>query len=73
MQVFASDRMPALLAPACVAEWLEAPRGELLTPAPVGTLAAKAVSLRVNSVENDDPACLEDAPDEPPEKQLRLL
>ena len=67
------DRMPALLAPACVAEWLEAPRAELLVPAPAGTLIANPVSSRVNSVENDDPACLDDAPDEPPEKQLRLL
>jgi putative SOS response-associated peptidase YedK len=57
-------RMPAILSPRDAASWLEQPDPGLLAPAPEGSLAARAVSLRVNSVANDDPGCL--APAEPP-------
>lgn len=56
-------RMPAILAPDAARGWLERPDPELLRPAPEGTLVAREVSLRVNSVAHDDPACL--APPEP--------
>ncbi|AUX48283.1 hypothetical protein SOCE26_098150 [Sorangium cellulosum] len=61
------DRMPVLLAPGDVELWLGEDGGEdverveaLLRPAPPGTLAARAVSPRVNSVVHDDPALLEE-------------
>jgi putative SOS response-associated peptidase YedK len=52
------ERMPALLAPACVGEWLKRPALELLVPAPEEALVARAVSARVSSVTNDDAALL---------------
>lgn len=58
------DRMPVLLGDeAAVEQWLYARAGEaslraMLAPAPAGTLARRAVSPRVNSVRNDDRACL---------------
>jgi putative SOS response-associated peptidase YedK len=69
------DRMPALLAPDAVAEWLARPATELLQPAPDALLMAQPVSPRVNSVRNDDPSCLDAPPDEPEpsEPQLKLL
>jgi len=63
-------RMPAILGAPEAAAWLEAPDPALLRPAPDDLLAATPVSTRVNSVANDDPACL--APAEP-EAQGRLL
>jgi putative SOS response-associated peptidase YedK len=60
------DRMPVVVAAADVDEWLTAPPAEaarLIAPAPDGALAVRAVSRRVGSVKNDDPACL--APAEP--------
>jgi putative SOS response-associated peptidase YedK len=62
------DRMPVILPDDALDDWLD-PRHEdiealskLLAPAPEGLLVATAVSPRVNSVKNDDPACLEPAP-----------
>ncbi|MGK4008441.1 SOS response-associated peptidase family protein [Sorangium sp. So ce1036] len=59
------DRMPVLLAPGDVDLWLGAGGGvdpeqieALLRPAPRGTLAARAVSPRVNSVAHDGPDLL---------------
>lgn len=59
------DRMPVLLAPEDVSPWLAAPEARLLRPAPDTWLVAQPASLRVNSVENDDPGCLvaDPAPD----------
>ncbi|AUX37562.1 MULTISPECIES: SOS response-associated peptidase [Sorangium] len=63
------DRMPVLLAPEDVDLWLGVGDGEasdadrveaLLRPAPRGSLAARAVSTRVNAVGHDDPALLEE-------------
>ncbi|MGK3969717.1 SOS response-associated peptidase [Sorangium sp. So ce118] len=61
------DRMPVLLAPGDVDLWLgvddgaDVDRAEaLLRPAPRGTLAARPVSPRVNSVGHDDPALLQE-------------
>lgn len=53
------DRMPAILDDGAVDDWLQGEAPPRL--APPGTLAARAVSPRVNSVRNDDPACLEPA------------
>ena len=63
------DRMPALLSAAEAARWLKEPEQKLLHPAPEDLLVATPVSLRVNSVRNDDPDCL--AP--PRGGQMRLL
>jgi putative SOS response-associated peptidase YedK len=68
------DRMPVILDPADVDEWLY--RGQedverlqrLLVPAPDDLLLTLAVSQRVNSVKNDDSGCLEPAG----QTQLRL-
>ncbi|WP_437305848.1 SOS response-associated peptidase [Sorangium sp. So ce388] len=64
------DRMPVLLDPGDVDLWLgvgdvshgaDVDRAEaLLRPAPRGTLAARPVSPRVNSVGHDDPALLQE-------------
>jgi len=62
------DRMPAVLAEGALDAWLAGAGPPAL--AAEGTLAARPVSTRVNSVRNDDPACLE-APDGDP--QLPLL
>jgi putative SOS response-associated peptidase YedK len=61
------DRMPAILADGESESWLRSDEPPRL--APVGTLSARPVSPRVNSVRNDDAACLE--PDR--EEQLPLL
>jgi putative SOS response-associated peptidase YedK len=63
------DRMPVLLPEPLLAAWLaEAPPPELPSPAD-GVLAIRPVSRRVNSVRNDDPACLASPA---PEPQLAL-
>jgi putative SOS response-associated peptidase YedK len=72
------DRMPVVLPPACIGEWLAAPRSDLLVPAPDGALIAVEVSNHVNSVQNDDPRCLEpqgseDQAENPRDRQLKLL
>jgi putative SOS response-associated peptidase YedK len=64
------DRMPVILTPDDAQAWLLAPTERLLRPAPEGLLAVRAVSARVNSVRNDDPACLEPPA---PAAQLSLL
>jgi putative SOS response-associated peptidase YedK len=64
------DRMPVVLSPDDAEAWLLAPAQKLLRPAPEGALAARPVSGRVNSVRNDDPACLD--PPGPP-AQLSLV
>jgi putative SOS response-associated peptidase YedK len=68
------DRMPVILSGDAVDYWLD-PREEdteslrrLLAPAPDQALVKLPVSQRVNSVKNDDPACLE-----PAETAQRLL
>jgi len=62
------DRMPVILPPEHVDEWIFVPSQEpgkhaerlaaLLRPAEAGVLVATEVSRRVNSVANDDEACL---------------
>jgi len=68
------DRMPVVLTGDAVDYWLD-PREEdseslrkLLAPAPEDLLTKQPVSQRVNSVKNDDAACLE-----PAEATQRLL
>jgi len=54
-------RMPVLLGPDHVDDWLTAPPTQvtaLIAPAPDGALVATRVSKRVNSARYDDPACL---------------
>ncbi len=70
------DRMPVILPPDRADDWLFVPAadaaghaetlGTLLRPAAAEALIATEVSPRVNSVANDDPACLEPAGGEPP-------
>jgi putative SOS response-associated peptidase YedK len=83
------DRMPVILAPPggaqdgaagagapdAVARWLRDGPRDLLRPAPEGALVATPVSRRVNSVKNDDPACLlpEAEGSHPQDRQLRLF
>ena len=52
------DRMPALFSPEEAVAWLAEPSQKLLHRAPEELLVATPVSLRVNSVRNDDPDCL---------------
>jgi putative SOS response-associated peptidase YedK len=55
------DRMPVIVPPDHINDWLTAPPADaaaLIGPAPEDTLIATPVSRRVNSVKNDDPACL---------------
>jgi putative SOS response-associated peptidase YedK len=61
------DRMPAVLAEGRLDDWLDGAGPAL---APEGTLAARRVSQRVNSVANDDPGCLAEPERDP---QLRLI
>jgi len=81
---FLHDRMPIMLGDeASIATWLSVPANEddggaitdnvraLLRPAPAGSLQAKRVSRRVNSVKNDDPSVLE--PPEVDEKESGTL
>jgi putative SOS response-associated peptidase YedK len=60
------DRMPVIVPPAAIDQWLTADPAQaatLLRPAPDDILDVRAVSKRVGSVKNDDPACLEPAAD----------
>jgi len=55
------DRMPVIVPAARIDDWLTAPPVEaaaLIAPAPEDALLATPVSRRVNSVKNDDAACL---------------
>jgi putative SOS response-associated peptidase YedK len=63
------DRMPAILDRAQAMRWLSRPDPALLAPAPAGLLIATEVSMRANSVANDDPACL--VPEPPDERQTQ--
>jgi putative SOS response-associated peptidase YedK len=67
------DRMPAILVGAAADAWLERPDASLLGPAPDGLLTATPVSRRVNTVANDDEACLGPAEEPDPQAQLRLV
>ncbi len=59
------NRMPVILPDEVVDDWLHPRQNDLaalsglLVPARDGVLVGTPVSLRVNSVKNDDPACLE--------------
>jgi putative SOS response-associated peptidase YedK len=69
------DRMPVVLPPASWTAWLAADTApgdlqRLLRPAPARFFVPRPVSTRVNSVDNDDAACL--APDTQP-RQMNLL
>ena len=66
------DRMPVVLPPACIGEWLARPRLELCVPAADGVLIATPVSPRANSVEHDDADCITPAP-LAGDPQLKLL
>jgi hypothetical protein len=61
--------MPVLIPAALLDAWLAGPPPDLTGFAP-GDLVPRPVSARVNSVENDDPACLKEAE---AEKQGQLL
>jgi putative SOS response-associated peptidase YedK len=55
------DRMPVIVPAARIDDWLTAPPADaaaLIGPAPEDALIATPVSRRVNSVKNDDAACL---------------
>jgi putative SOS response-associated peptidase YedK len=79
------DRMPVILPPEHADEWLFVPPDEharrayaselrsLLRPADAGVLVATEVSRRVNSVANDDPACLIPEGREPAPETPRLF
>jgi putative SOS response-associated peptidase YedK len=69
------DRMPAILAPAHYAAWLDPARevaalAELLAPLASDALAFRPVGTRVNRVENDDAACLDAVPEPPSQPSL---
>lgn len=67
-------RMPALIDPGVHEQWLFGERDAaraLLVSAADGSLQARAVSRRINSLEHDDPSCI--APVEPGASQLPLL
>jgi putative SOS response-associated peptidase YedK len=62
------NRMPVVLPPDHVDEWLTGPpaaAATLIRPAPEHELVVTPVSKRVNSVKNDDAACLAPAGPEP--------
>jgi putative SOS response-associated peptidase YedK len=77
------DRMPVVLDRDDLDEWLHVPAQDpaayaktvrrLLRPAPADVLVSTPVSSRVNSVQNDDPACLQPALDREPAGTPRLL
>ena len=56
------DRMPVIVAPEAYERWLdpaEADPAEVVAPFPAERMAFHRVSTRVNSVRNDDAACIE--------------
>ena len=66
------DRMPVILPREAEARWLDpALDGDvdallaLLQPVPAGALEAHPVSIKVNSVKNDDPSLLEPSSEDP--------
>jgi putative SOS response-associated peptidase YedK len=70
------DRMPLILPPERIDDWLvdEAARvTDLVAPAPEAALVATPVSTRVNSVRNDDPACLVPVEPEARDRQRELF
>lgn len=70
------DRMPLVLPAERIDDWLvdEAARViDLVAPAPEATLIATPVSTRVNSVRNDDPACLVPVPPGAQDPQRELF
>ncbi len=69
------DRMPAIVAPAHYARWLDpeqdvAALAALLAPLADDALALRPVSPRVNRIENDDPALLDAVPEPPRQASL---
>jgi len=72
------DRMPAILAPDGLAEWLDARSPDaaclkrMLAPAPADTLIAQPVSTLVNNVGNDSPSCWHLRPTRPTGKARRV-
>jgi putative SOS response-associated peptidase YedK len=55
-------RMPAIIDPSAHERWLFEPAASanpLLVSLPAGALRVTAVSRRINSIEHDDPACVE--------------
>lgn len=67
----AHHRMPVVIPPDRLDEWLDAGTAHLLRPAPDALLTATPVSPRVNDVANDDPACLAPPPPEAPPAPCR--
>jgi putative SOS response-associated peptidase YedK len=67
------DRMPVVLSRDAAREWLEKASSDVLAPAGEGALLATEVSPRVNSVKNDDAACLEPLAGPPRADQLKLF
>ena len=77
------DRMPVILQPDQRDDWLHVPVRNadsyaeklraILVPAANDILVATEVSKRVNSVQNDDPACLAPAHDREPTRAPRLF
>jgi putative SOS response-associated peptidase YedK len=64
------DRMPAIVAPSCIAEWLARPALELIGRAAEQVLRARPVSPRVGSTANDDRSLLDAVK---PRSQLSLF
>jgi putative SOS response-associated peptidase YedK len=69
------DRMAAVIEADDYAAWLSAETAPdallaLLKPLPAAALAVTAVSPRVNSVKNDDPACIAPVDDRPAQASL---
>jgi len=77
------DRMPVILPPDRVDDWLHVPAtaaeayaakvAELLRPAAAGAIVGTEVSRRANSVRNDDEACIAPADDRERGDAPRLL
>src|SRR5262249_35282269 len=59
------DRMPLVLEPEKVGEWLNGTDESLIKPAADGILTAHKVSTRVNSPKNNDPGLVEPLPPSP--------
>jgi putative SOS response-associated peptidase YedK len=70
------DRMPVILPPGRLNDWLTADLAaiaRLIGPAPEDALVATPVSKHVNSVRNDDPACVAPAAHRPAPAQRSLF